>query len=100
SLGAASIDARILEAAHRLVKGVLVHGVTAEAELERARHGGIEVAWDVPMRLTWIVGVPRLAWPGVNLKCYVRTSEDGPAMQERSFFLAHRAIMHALPYLK
>lgn len=88
---------RALESFERLVRGVVaLSESTPKAEACTVGHLGtpaIEVAWDVPSRLTWLIMYPPHAWPIVKVRLYTRVSDDGPAMHARTFMLAHRVVL-------
>lgn len=89
-------DSRAIASANLLVRAILqIVGSDTQAVCEPSDDGALEISWDTPKRLTWVVGRPRMAWPGINVRTYSRIDEQRPAMDVRSFFLAHRAINHA-----
>lgn len=97
----ASIDPRVMISAKDILRSVLAAApVEVSARCERSRDGGLEISWDVPRQLTWVISKPRLPWPGVNVRAYARAHEDQPALDVRTFLLAHRLIDHAVPILR
>ncbi|WP_437325542.1 hypothetical protein [Sorangium sp. So ce381] len=96
----ATVDSRVLASARNLICAVIADvGADIEANFEPSDDGAIEVTWDTPRQLTWIVNRPRLPWPGVSVRAYARADEDRPAIQTRSFSLAHRVVEHARSFL-
>lgn len=96
-----TIDPRVMASARDIVRAVLaVAPAGAIAKCEPASDKGLEICWDTPLQLTWIIGKPRLPWPGVNVRAYTRAQVDRPALDVRTFFLAHRLIDHAVPVLR
>ena len=52
----------------------------------------IEVHWDNPSSLTWVIYKPKFRFPAVNVRVYSRIDEFKPAMNARTIFLAQRLI--------
>jgi hypothetical protein len=100
-LESARIDPRAISSARELVRAtVAMTDAKFEATCEPGRDGAIEISWETPSQLTWVVGRPRMSWPGVNVRAYVRADESTHALQTRSFFLAHRVVIHAVGSLR
>lgn len=89
------MDSAALASARQLIRAVLHIVPDAEADLDVASNGSVEVAWRVPNSLIWIVGRPPMSWPGVRVRSYARLEPSSPKMQIRSFYLAHRVIEQA-----
>jgi hypothetical protein len=93
------VDSRAMASASKLVRAVLADVNDIEASCEPSDDGAVEISWDTPRQLTWVVNRPRMSWPGINVRVYARVDEDRPELQVRSFFLAHRAVEHARQFL-
>lgn len=85
-------DAAAVDSACKLCRALLAVKSDLTAELDIASSAVVEVAWNVPSRLTWIVRAPRHRWPGVVVRSYVRENATSPKMKVRSTLLAHRVI--------
>jgi len=97
---ASAVNPRVLDSARRLVRAVLAAGAShAEARFEATPEGGLEIAWDTPSQLTWTIGLPPFSWPGVRVRAFARKDVHLPALEARSFFLAHRVVQHAVAFI-
>lgn len=59
----------------------------------------VEVIWDTNTGLTWLVGTPKLPWPGVDVRVYTFASDQQQTPETYSFAVAHRVVNHSKPHL-
>jgi hypothetical protein len=78
-----------VESARRLVLATLaeVQG-SRKASLEPSPGGSVAVTW--PRGLRWLVALPRLPWPGVNVRVY--TGSDATDLEARTYHQAFGVI--------
>lgn len=89
------IDSDALASARKLIQAVLHFAPDAEADLDVAAHGGVEVTWRSANSLIWIIDSPSMSWPAVKVRTYSRVGSGSSKLQARSFFLAHSVIEQA-----
>lgn len=92
-------DDRLCASAQSLVMATLATSGDSSARVLSSGYGRIEIVWDCPSQLTWIVDRPASLWPAANVRVYHRTALDSPALTSRSFGLAHRVVEHAKTWL-
>jgi hypothetical protein len=68
------------------------------AELGTGLLGSVDVQWNVPSSLTWVVQGARLPWPGLQVRAYARSAPNS-TLEVRCFHQAFGAIEHARKYL-
>ena len=96
-----TLNSDAVSCACRLVRSVIAarkHD-DVRARLGPGPFGAVEVVWETDRWLTWIVGIPKLSWPGVNVRCYDRPNPEDPRMRARSYHTAHGVVEHAIRVL-
>lgn len=74
--------------------------VTREPEIEASGDGSIEVAWPGRSQLTWVVRVPLVAWPGVNVRAFARDASTFGPLASRTFHQVFTLLEHANNHLE
>lgn len=88
------VSSSALESAARLVATFAATYPDQRAELELGPNGGILVRWQ-NMPLRWLVAAPRLPWPGVSVRMYVRPDPESAKMDVETSHYAPKVIEHA-----
>jgi hypothetical protein len=82
-----------------LVRALLAVRPDQRADLEPYVGGAVIVKWR-GSSLRWLVGPPRLPWPGVSVQLYVRPDPSLPKLDAQSCHYAPVVVEHALKNLE
>ncbi len=93
--------ATAVEQASLLVRAVLARlRSSASARLAPGPRGAVEVAWEGPSHVRWLVHPAILPWPGANVRVYAREERSAAKLTAKSLFLAESVIHHAVERLR
>jgi hypothetical protein len=93
--------ATAVEQASLLVRAVLARlRSAASARLAPGPRGAVEVVWEGPAHLQWLVHPAVLPWPGANVRVYAREDRTATKLTAKSLFLAESVIAHAVKHLR